>query len=77
MFTPCKEEANMDIHQTKPESAILAMIMMIQQSATTDATYIKELYTYIFRNSLSLHFIIFGLNSDLQAWFTIRKYGFN
>ena len=41
MCTPCKEEAKMAIHQRGPESAALAMNMMIQQSPTADDTWIK------------------------------------
>ena len=42
MCTPCKEEAKMAIHQIGPESAALAMNMMIQQSPTADDTWIKD-----------------------------------
>ena len=39
--TPCKEEANMAIHHIGPESAALAINMMIQQSPMADDTWIK------------------------------------
>ena len=42
MCTPCNDEAKMAIHQIGPESAALAMNIMIQQSPITDDTWIKE-----------------------------------
>ena len=38
MCTPCSEEAKIAINQIGPESAALAMNIMIQQSPTTDET---------------------------------------
>ena len=46
MCTPCNDEAKMAIHQIGPESAALAINIMIQQSPMTDDTWIKRMTQY-------------------------------